>query len=339
MTGSALQPETGTAAPDDRIVLSTRDLTKHYRVGGGMFAGPPRVVRAVDGVTLDIRARETFALVGESGCGKTTLGRVMLRLQEPTSGTIRYRGTELTSLGEGPMRALRKNLQIVFQDPFASLNPRMRIGEILAEPLRSHGYGTPGEIRDRCTELLEMVGLRRQYLRNYPHQFSGGQRQRIGIARALANKPDFVVCDESVSALDVSIQAQVLNLLSDLQDQLKLTYFFITHDLAVVRQFADRVGVMFLGRLVEVGTTEELFARPLHPYTMLLMSAVPRPDPRRRGEDRPMVQGEIPSPMNLPKGCRFHTRCPFARDICRVEDPALQTLGGRSVACHFPLDG
>ncbi|NGM47652.1 ATP-binding cassette domain-containing protein [Rhodobacter sp. SGA-6-6] len=303
-----------------------------------MFAGPPRVVRAIDGVTLDIRARETFALVGESGCGKTTLGRVMLRLQEPTSGTIRYRGTDLTGLGEGPMRALRKNLQIVFQDPFASLNPRMRIGEILAEPLRSHGYGTPAEIRDRCTELLEMVGLRRQYLRNYPHQLSGGQRQRIGIARALANKPDFVVCDESVSALDVSIQAQVLNLLSDLQDQLKLTYFFITHDLAVVRQFADRVGVMFLGRLVEVGTTEELFARPLHPYTMLLMSAVPRPDPRKRGEDRPMMRGEIPSPMNLPKGCRFHTRCPFARDICRVEDPGLQTLGGRAVACHFPLE-
>lgn len=339
MTQSTLQPQTRMGATGDDIVLSTRDLTKHYSVGGGTFAGPPRIVRAVDGVTLDIRARETFALVGESGCGKTTLGRVMLRLQEPTSGTIQYRGTELTGLGEAPMRALRKSLQIVFQDPFASLNPRMRIEQILAEPMRSHGYGTPDEIRDRCTELLEMVGLRRQYLRNYPHQFSGGQRQRIGIARALANKPDFVVCDESVSALDVSIQAQVLNLLSDLQDQLKLTYFFITHDLAVVRQFADRVGVMFLGRLVEVGTTEELFAQPLHPYTMLLMSAVPRPDPRQRGQDRPMMQGEIPSPMNLPKGCRFHTRCPFAQDICRGEDPALQSRGGRSVACHFPLDG
>ncbi|EEW23916.1 ABC transporter ATP-binding protein [Rhodobacter ferrooxidans] len=326
-------------APGADIVMSTRALTKHYPVGGGILGGPPRMVRAVDGVTLDIRARETFALVGESGCGKTTLGRVMLRLQEPTSGSIHYRGTDLTGLGEAAMRGLRKKLQIVFQDPYASLNPRMRIEQILAEPLRSHGYGSPVEIRDRCAELLEMVGLRQQYLRSYPHQFSGGQRQRIGIARALANKPDFVVCDESVSALDVSIQAQVLNLLTDLQDQLNLTYFFITHDLAVVRQFADRVGVMFLGRLVELATTEELFARPLHPYSMLLMAAVPRPDPRQRGRERPMLQGEIPSPMNLPKGCRFHTRCPFARDICRVEDPVLQTLDGRAVACHFPLDG
>ncbi|MDT1061345.1 ATP-binding cassette domain-containing protein [Paracoccus sp. CPCC 101403] len=329
------QPDSG----DRDIVLSTRDLTKHFQVGGGFLNGPPRTVRAVDGVSLDIRARETFALVGESGCGKTTLGRVMLRLQEPTSGQVQYRGTELTDLGEDAMRGLRKKLQIVFQDPYASLNPRMRVEEILAEPLRSHGFGSPADIRDRCAELLEMVGLRKQYLRNYPHQFSGGQRQRIGIARALANKPDFVVCDESVSALDVSIQAQVLNLLTDLQDQLKLTYFFITHDLAVVRQFADRVGVMFLGRLVEVGTTEEIFAQPLHPYSMLLMSAVPRPDPRQRGRDRPMMQGEIPSPMNLPKGCRFHTRCPFARDICRIEDPALQSRGDRAVACHFPLDG
>ncbi|MFC5738240.1 ABC transporter ATP-binding protein [Sinirhodobacter huangdaonensis] len=320
------------------IVLSTRALTKHFHVGGGFAGRPSRVVRAVDGVTLDIRARETFALVGESGCGKTTLGRVMLRLQEPTSGEIVYDGTELTGLGEGAMRALRKKMQIVFQDPYASLNPRMRVEQILAEPLRSHGYGTPAEIRERCAELLELVGLRTQYLRNYPHQFSGGQRQRIGIARALANKPDFVVCDESVSALDVSIQAQVLNLLADLQDQLKLTYFFITHDLAVVRQFADRVGVMFLGRLVEVGTTEEIFARPLHPYTMLLMAAVPRPDPRARGGERPMMQGEIPSPMALPPGCRFHTRCPFARDICRVEDPVLQSRAGHTVACHFPLE-
>ncbi|WP_151719834.1 ABC transporter ATP-binding protein [Gemmobacter serpentinus] len=325
--------------PAEDIVLSTQNLTKHYRVGGGGFGKSARVVRAVDGVTLDIRARETFALVGESGCGKTTLGRIMLRLQEPSSGTINYRGTELTTQGEAEMRALRKKLQIVFQDPYASLNPRMRVEEILAEPLRSHGFGTAADIRDRCAELLEMVGLRKQYLRNYPHQFSGGQRQRIGIARALANKPDFVVCDESVSALDVSIQAQVLNLLMDLQDQLQLTYFFITHDLAVVRQFATRVGVMFLGRLVEVATTEDLFAQPLHPYSMLLMSAVPRPDPRLRGQERPMMQGEIPSPMNLPSGCRFHTRCPFARDICRIEDPALQDRGGRAVACHFPLDG
>lgn len=315
----------------NEVVLSTRDLTKHYRVGGG-------AVRAVDGVTLEIYERETFALVGESGCGKTTLGRIMLRLQEATSGSILYRGQDLTGLDDPGMRALRKKLQIVFQDPYASLNPRMRIEEILAEPLRTHKFGTAAEIRDRCAELLDMVGLRRQYLRSYPHQFSGGQRQRIGIARALANRPDFVVCDESVSALDVSIQAQVLNLLSELQDELKLTYFFITHDLSVVRQFADRVGVMFLGRLVEVAPTEDLFAQPLHPYSMFLISAVPRPDPRQRGRDRPMLTGDIPSPMHLPLGCRFHTRCPFARDVCRVEDPVLQDCGqGRAVACHFPL--
>src|SRR5215831_369320 len=252
------------------ILVSARDLTKHYSVGGGL-GRQARIVRAVDGVTLDIYERETFALVGESGCGKTTLGRILLRLQEATSGAVLYRGLDLNARGDAAMRALRKRLQIVFQDPYASLNPRMRVEAILAEPLRAHGYGTGAEIRERCAALLEMVGLRRQHLRLYPHQFSGGQRQRIGIARALANKPEFVVCDESVSALDVSIQAQVLNLLSDLQEELKLTYFFITHDLSVVRQFADRIGVMFLGRLVELGRTEEIFLRPLHPYTMLLI--------------------------------------------------------------------
>jgi oligopeptide transport system ATP-binding protein len=319
------------------ILISARDLTKHYSVGGG-FGRQARVVRAVDGVTLDIYERETFALVGESGCGKTTLGRIMLRLQEATSGAVLYRGLNLNLQDDATMRALRKKLQIVFQDPYASLNPRMRVEAILAEPLRAHGYGSAPEIRERCAELLDMVGLRRQYLRLYPHQFSGGQRQRIGIARALANKPEFVVCDESVSSLDVSIQAQVLNLLSDLQEELKLTYFFITHDLSVVRQFADRVGVMFLGRLVELGRTEEIFVQPLHPYTMLLISAVPRADPHQRGRERPMLTGEVPSPMNLPPGCRFHTRCPFAKDICRTEDPRLREVGGRAVACHFPLE-
>jgi oligopeptide transport system ATP-binding protein len=318
------------------ILISARELTKLYPVGSG-FGRQARLVRAVDGVSLDIYERETFALVGESGCGKTTLGRIILRLQEPTSGDVLYRGVNLGAQDEGAMRALRKKLQIVFQDPYASLNPRMRIGTILAEPLRAHGYGSAAQIHERCAELLDMVGLRRQYLRLYPHQFSGGQRQRIGIARALANNPEFVVCDESVSALDVSIQAQVLNLLSDLQDKLKLTYFFITHDLSVVRQFADRVGVMFLGRLVELGRTEEIFLQPLHPYTMLLISAVPRPDPHLRGQERPMLTGEVPSPMDLPAGCRFHTRCPFAQEICRTEDPILREIGDRSVACHFPL--
>jgi oligopeptide/dipeptide ABC transporter ATP-binding protein len=319
------------------VVISTRDLTKHYPVGGGLFGGADRIVRAVDGVTLDIHERETFALVGESGCGKTTLGRVILRLQDCTSGSVSYRGTDLHGLNDSQLRGLRKKLQIVFQDPYASLNPRMRVQEILAEPLRTHGHGSAAEIRDRCFELLDMVGLRQQFLRYYPHQFSGGQRQRIGIARALANNPEFVVCDEPVSALDVSIQAQVLNLLRDLQDQLKLTYFFITHDFSVVRQFADRVGVMFLGRLVEVAPTEDLFAQPLHPYTMFLIAAVPRANPHLRGQDRPTLTGEIPSPMNLPTGCRFHTRCPFAKPLCRSEDPVLADHGGRSVACHFPL--
>jgi len=320
------------------ILISVRDLAKHYRGGGGL-GRHAHIIRAVDGVTLNIYERETFALVGESGCGKTTLGRVMLRLQEATSGEVLYRGVDLNSQDAAAMRTLRKKLQIVFQDPYASLNPRMRVETILAEPLRAHGYGSAAEIRERCAELLDMVGLRRQHLRLYPHQFSGGQRQRIGIARALANKPEFVVCDESVSALDVSIQAQVLNLLSDLQEELKLTYFFITHDLSVVRQFADRVGVMFLGRLVELGGTEEIFVRPLHPYTMLLIAAVPRADPHQRRRERAMLTGEVPSPMNLPPGCRFHTRCPFAQAICRVEDPALREIGGRSVACHFPLVG
>jgi peptide/nickel transport system ATP-binding protein/oligopeptide transport system ATP-binding protein len=214
----------------------------------------------------------------------------------------------------------------------------MRVKDILAEPLRAHSFGTAAEIEERCKELLDMVGLRQHLLNRYPHQFSGGQRQRIGIARALANSPEFVVCDEAVSALDVSIQAQVLNLLRDLQERLKLTYLFITHDLSVVRQFADRVGVMFLGRMVEVGTTEEIFANPRHPYTMFLISAVPRADPHQRNRERPILVGDIPSPMNLPSGCRFHTRCPFAQAICRTEEPVLSDRGGRAVACHFPLD-
>ncbi len=320
------------------VLISTEALSKHYSIGSGVFSSQRRVVRAVDGIDLEIRERETFALVGESGCGKTTLGRVMLRLIERTDGTVRYRGQDLHALDESAMRAMRKKLQIVFQDPFASLNPRMRVKDILAEPLRTHGFGTAAEIDARCGELFDMVGLRRHLLNRYPHQFSGGQRQRIGIARALANTPEFVVCDEAVSALDVSIQAQVLNLLRDLQERLQLTYLFITHDLSVVRQFADRVGVMFLGRMVEVGTTEEIFSSPRHPYTMFLISAVPRADPHQRNRERPMLVGDIPSPMNLPSGCRFQTRCPYAQAICRSEEPMLSDRGGRAVACHFPLD-
>ena len=319
-------------------LISTQDVSKYYHIKSGFFTSKEKVVRAVDGITLDIYERETFALVGESGCGKTTLGRVILRLLEKSSGGIRYRGQDLHDLDDDAMRSLRKKLQIVFQDPYASLNPRMRIKHILAEPLRAHKYGSSEQMEARCRELLEMVGLRADLLNHYPHQFSGGQRQRIGIARALANNPEFIVCDEAVSALDVSIQAQVLNLLSDLQEKMKLTYLFITHDLSVVRQFADRVGVMFLGRLVEVGTTEELFTNPRHPYTMFLISAVPRPDPHQRKRERLILKGDIPSPMNLPSGCRFHTRCPYVQDICRVEDPVLEMHQSRSVACHFPLN-
>lgn len=318
-------------------LISTKDVSKYYHIKSGFFTSKEKVVRAVDGITLDIYERETFALVGESGCGKTTLGRVILRLLEKSSGSICYRGQDLHDLDGEAIRSLRKKLQIVFQDPYASLNPRMRIKHILAEPLRAHNYGTSEQIEARCRELLEMVGLRADFLNHYPHQFSGGQRQRIGIARALANNPEFIVCDEAVSALDVSIQAQVLNLLSDLQEKMKLTYLFITHDLSVVRQFADRVGVMFLGRLVEVGTTEELFTNPRHPYTMFLISAVPRPDPHQRARDRLILKGDIPSPMNLPSGCRFHTRCPYVQHVCRVEDPVMKTHDARSVACHFPL--
>lgn len=318
-------------------LISTSELSKYYYLQNGFFNKQPKIVRAVDGVTLDIYEQETFALVGESGCGKTTFGRVMLRLLERSGGSVKYRGQDLGALDDASMQALRKKLQIIFQDPYASLNPRMRVKDILAEPLRAHKYGTAAEITARCQELLEMVGLRPHVLSHYPHQFSGGQRQRIGIARALANNPEFVVCDEAVSALDVSIQAQVLNLLRDLQEKLRLTYLFITHDLSVVRQFADRVGVMFLGRLVEVGTTEELFTNPRHPYTMFLISAVPRADPHQRNRERPILTGDIPSPMNLPSGCRFQTRCPFAQDICRKEDPALTNHDGRMVACHLPL--
>ncbi len=319
-----------------KVLISTENLSKHFRFGKSLFSFNEKVVRAVDDVSLEIYERETFALVGESGCGKSTLGRVMLRLLERSSGSVKFKDQDIYALDEAKMRALRKNIQIVFQDPYASLNPRMRVKDILSEPLRAHNFGTSQQIEARCKELLDMVGLRPHLINHYPHQFSGGQRQRIGIARALANNPEFIVCDEAVSALDVSIQAQVLNLLKDLQEQLQLTYLFITHDLSVVRQFADRVGVMFLGRLVEVGTTEEIFTNPQHPYTQFLISAVPRADPHQRNRVRPLLKGDIPSPMNLPSGCRFHTRCPYVQDICRSSEPVLDSHGGHRAACHFP---
>jgi len=319
-------------------LLEVRNLKKYFPVAAGAFGNRSHVVHAVDDVSLKIIERETFALVGESGCGKTTLGRLLLRLLAPTDGEVLFKERNIFGLTQKEMRLLRKEMQIIFQDPYASLDPRMRIGDIIAEPLKTHreGKGTK-EIEERVRELLEIVGLRSEALTKYPHQFSGGQRQRIGIARALALQPQFVVCDEPVSALDVSIRAQILNLLQDLQERFSLTLLFITHDLSVVRHFADRVGVMFLGKCVEMGKNPEIFEKPLHPYTRFLISAVPLPDPHKRDREKMILKGDIPSPINLPSGCRFHTRCPYAKDLCRLEDPPLRTIGERSVACHFPL--
>ncbi|HOO62353.1 MAG TPA: ATP-binding cassette domain-containing protein [Synergistaceae bacterium] len=319
-------------------LLRVENLVKHFPLSSGVFGGPSGVVHAVDGVSFTVEHRETFALVGESGCGKTTLGRLLLRLLEKTGGEVYFENQEIFSLPPEKMRILRKKMQIIFQDPYASLNPRMRIRSILAEPLETHTELSRSEIRSRVAELLELVGLSPEAMAKYPHQFSGGQRQRVGIARALALNPEFIVCDEAVSALDVSIQAQILNLLKDLQERFSLTYLFITHDLSVVRHLADRVSVMFLGKSMEIGNTRDIFEAPLHPYTKFLISAVPVPDPRKREREKMILQGDIPSPVNLPPGCRFHTRCPYAQPRCREEEPPFVFSGGRGVACHYPLD-
>jgi oligopeptide/dipeptide ABC transporter ATP-binding protein len=319
-------------------LIRVENLVKHFPVSSGVFGKSSGVVHAVDGVTFTVEPRETFALVGESGCGKTTLGRLLLRLVEKTEGEVFFQGEEIFSLPQEKLRLLRKKMQIIFQDPYASLNPRMRIRSILSEPLETHTDLSKGEIRSRVAELLELVGLSPEAMAKYPHQFSGGQRQRVGIARALALNPEFIVCDEAVSALDVSIQAQVLNLLKDLQERFSLTYLFITHDLSVVRHLADRVSVMFLGKSMEIGRTADIFASPRHPYTRFLISAVPVPDPRKRDREKMILQGDIPSPINLPPGCRFHTRCPYVQPRCREEEPPFVFAAGRGVACHYPLD-
>jgi oligopeptide/dipeptide ABC transporter ATP-binding protein len=320
-------------------LLTVTHLKKHFPAKSGMFGTEQSVVKAVDDVTFDIARQETFALVGESGCGKSTLGRAILRLVEPTAGSVNLGGTDIAALKPEALRRMRTRMQIIFQDPYASLDPRMRVGDIIAEPLATHEKGGRQEREERVLELMKVVGLRAEGIRRYPHEFSGGQRQRIGIARALALNPEFIVCDEPLSALDVSIQAQVLNLLGDLQSEFKLTYLFITHDLSVVRHFAPRVGVMFLGKLVEMGRTEDLFASPRHPYTRFLMSAVPVPNPRLRDREKLLLQGEIPSPINLPSGCRFRTRCPYAQGRCAEVDPPTVADGNRGWACHFPLMG
>ena len=324
-------------------ILDAANLSKHYPMRRGLLARPAGTVRAVDGVTFTLARGETLALVGESGCGKSTTARLVLRLIEPTTGTVAFEGQDITTLDGPALRALRRRMQIVFQDPYASLNPRMTVGDIVAEPLIVHAIGTAPQRRARVTELLDLVGLAPYHAARYPHEFSGGQRQRVGIARALAVEPALIVLDEPVSALDVSIQAQVVNLLKDLQGRLGLSYLFIAHDLAVVKHVADRVAVMYLGRIVEVGPKHQVFANPRHPYTRLLLSAIPRPDPHRRlarqGPDGDTRGGDIPSPANIPEGCRFHTRCPFVIDRCRTEDPALhQVEAAHLSACHRAED-
>ena len=320
-------------------LLEVEGLRKYFRTGSGVTKRGD-VVHAVDDVSFAVEEGQTLGLVGESGCGKSTLGRCIVRLQEPTAGTIRFAGRDITRIKGRELRALRREVQIVFQDPYASLNPRHRLGQIVGSPMKVHRMGSKAEIRQRVAELLGLVGLSPEHINRYPHEFSGGQRQRIGVARALSVQPRLVVCDEPVSALDVSIQAQVINLLDDLQDELGLTYVFIAHDLAVVRHVSDRIAVMYLGRLAELAPAEELYRRPVHPYTEALLSAVPVPDPRAAASrDRIVLAGDVPSPVSPPSGCRFHPRCRYATEICAREEPALVDRGGgRLAACHHPLN-
>jgi oligopeptide/dipeptide ABC transporter ATP-binding protein len=324
-----------TPASSPEPLLQVTDLVKHY-AAGGLFTRNAAPVRAVDGVSFHVGRGETLGLVGESGCGKSTVGRTVLRLQEPTAGRAVFEGHDLFSLDREPLRRLRRRMQIVFQDPYGSLNPRMMVGDAVAEGLEIHRLLPKAEIPKRVAALLEEVGLDPSYARRYPHEFSGGQRQRIGIARALAVEPAFIVCDEPVSALDVSVQAQVLNLLTDLQRRRGLSYLFIAHDLAVVRQVAHRVAVMYLGRIVEEGPTETLLSRPRHPYTVALLSAVPEPEPGAR-KRRIVLSGDLPSPTNPPPGCPFHTRCfhPSKSEHCRNEVPLLRPIQGTRAACHY----
>jgi oligopeptide/dipeptide ABC transporter ATP-binding protein len=316
-------------------VLEVEGLSKHFPVRKGLLRRTVGHVYAVDDVSFSIGAGETLGLVGESGCGKTTVGRVILRLIEPTAGTIRLDGRDVTRLGKLDMRPFRREMQIIFQDPFSSLNPRKRAGDIVGEPLKVHGVLAKGARRERVAALFERVGLRRAQMDNFPHQFSGGQRQRIGVARALALNPKLIIGDEPVSALDVSIQAQVINLLMDLQRDLKLSYLFISHNLAVVEHISHRIAVMYLGRIVEYTDKTTLFTRPLHPYTEALLAAVPVPDPAIK-RTKLVVQGDVPSPLNPPPGCRFHTRCPYAEARCKVDVPLLREVEpGHHVACHL----
>ena len=317
-------------------LVSVKNLVKYFPLRGGILQRTVAEVKAVDDVSFDVHAGEVFGLVGESGCGKTTTGRLLLRLIEPTRGTIEFDGHDLTSMGAGDLKKARSDMQIVFQDPYASLNPRLPIGEIIGEGLANMGVRNRRQREERVAAILDKVGLRRYFINRYPHEFSGGQRQRIGLARALVLQPKFIVADEPVSALDVSIQSQVLNLMADLKDELNLTYLFISHNLSVIEHISDRVGVMYLGKLVEMASTEDIFKSPKHPYTRFLLSAIPKPDPRKHRQ-RLILTGDVPSPINPPSGCRFHTRCPIAQfPVCSEQDPVFELKAdGHWAACHF----
>ena len=319
------------------VMLEVRDLTKHFPVRRGVLRRVVGQVQAVNDVSFDVAEGETYAIVGESGCGKSTIGRALLRLIDPTAGSVRLDGEHVLTLPPDEMRAMRRRMQIIFQDPYASLNPRMTVSETLAEPLLLHGLATPNDVADRVSTLLETCGLQPWHAGRYPHEFSGGQRQRVGIARALATRPRLIVCDEPVSALDVSVQAQIVNLLGDLQAEFGIGYVFISHDLAVVRHMATRVAVVYLGRIVEEAPAAELFATPRHPYTRSLIAAAPRPDTAQQNKRAP-VQGDLPSALSPPTGCAFHPRCALAEARCRSERPVLRVIGGAKVACHLAED-
>ena len=321
----------------NNVLLQVKDLVKHFPIHQGVFRRQVGAVRAVDGISFDVREGETLGLVGESGCGKTTAGRTLMQLYRPTSGSVLFEGVDLVRLKAGDLRRMRRKMQIIFQDPYASLNPRMSVQDIIGEPLVVHGVASGKDVQERVHQLLELVGLSPTFSNRFPHEFSGGQRQRIGVARALALQPSFIVCDEPISALDVSVQAQVVNLLEELQDQFHLTYLFIAHDLSMVRHISDRVAVMYLGVVVELASRDEIYESPLHPYTQALLSAVPIPDPFAEAQRRRVIlEGDVPTPTNPPSGCRFRTRCPIAQPVCAESRPEFRELKpGHFVACHF----